>query len=47
MFFASSLIGQRPKLQSVKAFGTDGEKALTHFLVVSAVSSLNCSANGK
>ena len=28
VFFTSSLIGQRPKLQSVKAFGTDGEKAL-------------------
>ena len=28
LFFAASLIGSRPELQGVRAFGTDGEKAL-------------------
>ena len=28
LFFASTLIGLSPKLQGVKAFGTDGEQAL-------------------
>lgn len=27
-FFASSLIGLRPELRALQAFGTDGEKAL-------------------
>ena len=31
-FFASSLIGQRPQLASLKAFGTDGELALENAL---------------
>ena len=28
LFFASSLIGLRPELRAIQAFGTDGEKAL-------------------
>jgi hypothetical protein len=28
LFFASSLIGQCPQLQGIRAFGTDGEKPL-------------------
>ena len=31
-FFASSLVGQRPQLSSLKAFGTDGELALENAL---------------
>ena len=30
LFFATSLIGLRPELQALQAFGTDGEKALAN-----------------
>ena len=58
LFFAASLIGSRPELQGLRAFGTDGEKAfdgflkmpassLTSFSIVCSIISTLCSHNHK